>query len=320
VPVSAGKWVDDLTAATPLADAALRVLDVRLAVVRDYLGLALHEYATDPEHVHQLRVGTRRAGAALDIFAVCLPDKVYRKARKRLRSVRRAAGAARDWDVFLLDLSARNQKGAGRQRAGLDFLVGYALGQREAAQDALRASEPDYPFAFERLLARVLHVVRPAGGPYATLLDLARPVLGRLLGELDQAAARDLNDYGNLHQVRIAGKRLRYAMEVFAGCFPPVFRDVHYATVEEMQEVLGRANDSHVAVLRLGGLCDRLAAMLPEAWKRYRPKLKELLQAHEARLAEERRGFEAWWHKWRQGGGEAGLSALLTGAGAAVAR
>ena len=46
---------------------------------------------------------------------------------------------------------------------------------------------------------------------------------------------------------RIGAARLRYAMEVFADCFPPPFREVLYPMVEEMQEILGRANDSQVA-------------------------------------------------------------------------
>jgi hypothetical protein len=91
--LTSGKWVRDLSAATPLADAALRVLDARLAVVRDYLRLALREHAKDPEDVHQLRVGTRRAGAALDIFVACLPERAYTRALKQLRRLRRAAGA-----------------------------------------------------------------------------------------------------------------------------------------------------------------------------------------------------------------------------------
>src|ERR1051326_4559808 len=99
-----GKWISELGPATPLTDAARRVLAMRLEVVRDHLGLALKEADKDPEHVHQLRVATRRAGAAVEIFALCLPDKVYTTTRKQLRRLRRAAGAARDWDVFLLTL------------------------------------------------------------------------------------------------------------------------------------------------------------------------------------------------------------------------
>src|SRR5579883_2318142 len=79
-----GKWIPDLTPDTPLADAARRVLTVRLEVVRDSLPLALDKPEKDPEYVHQLRVGTRRARAALDIFAACLPPKVIKTARKTL--------------------------------------------------------------------------------------------------------------------------------------------------------------------------------------------------------------------------------------------
>ena len=56
--------------------------------------------------------------AALSIFALCLPSKVYKRARKQLRRLRRAAGEARDWDVFLMELREREQQeAAARQRA-----------------------------------------------------------------------------------------------------------------------------------------------------------------------------------------------------------
>src|SRR5262245_46040623 len=81
-----GKWIPDLKATTPLVDAARHVLTVRLDTVRHYLPLALHEADEDTEHVHQLRVGTRRAGAALRIFKPCLPQKEHRAAKRRLRT------------------------------------------------------------------------------------------------------------------------------------------------------------------------------------------------------------------------------------------
>src|SRR3954470_19745556 len=95
------KWISDLHGGMPVHAAARRVLEVRLGVVRDRLPWAVHHADEDDEHVHQLRVGTRRAGAALRIFADSLPGKLHKRTRKALRQVRRAAGAARDWDVFL---------------------------------------------------------------------------------------------------------------------------------------------------------------------------------------------------------------------------
>src|SRR2546426_11365277 len=64
-----GKWISGLTPTMPVADAARLVLQVRLEVVRDSLPPALHRAEKDSEYVHQLRVGTRRAGAALGVFA-----------------------------------------------------------------------------------------------------------------------------------------------------------------------------------------------------------------------------------------------------------
>src|SRR5439155_26079578 len=199
-----GKWITDLTPETPLEDAARRVLTVRLEVVHEYLPLALERWTEDSEHVHQLRVGTRRAGAALAIFEPCLPRKVFKRVRKRLRKVRRAAGEARDWDVFTLTLAEREAKAAAAHRPGLDLLIGYSNGQRVAAQAALSEASPDAPFDFEKVLTRAVGAVRaPRGRSLRALRDLAQPWLGDLLERLHEAASSNLDQYEQLHKVRI---------------------------------------------------------------------------------------------------------------------
>jgi CHAD domain-containing protein len=307
-----GKWISELTALTPVADAARRVLTVRFEVVHHYLPLAVREAAKDPEYVHQLRVGTRRAGAALLIFRDHLPDKEYRQARRELRKIRRAAGEARDWDVFLLALMDKHRQAPSRQRPGLDCLIGTALARRELAQANLAETGPDYPFILERLQADTVAAIRnPHGRTVYTLGQLARPMLASLLAELDEAVARDLDDYTQLHRVRIIGKRLRYAMEVFADCFDSSFKDQLYPAVEEMQEILGNANDSHVAAQRLTELRDALRKSWPEAWKRFRSGIEGLLRFHLRRLPQERKRFLAWWKTWQESGGENVFASLV---------
>ncbi|MFO0846170.1 MAG: hypothetical protein U0797_27970 [Gemmataceae bacterium] len=66
----------------------------------------------------------------------------------------------------------------------------------------------------------------------------------------------------------IAGMR-RATAEVLADCFPAGMRETQYPMVEEMQEVLGRANDSHVAAALLGALRDQ---------PRSRPALRDRLK------------------------------------------
>jgi CHAD domain-containing protein len=295
-----GKWINDLGPSVPLTEAAKRVLCVRLEVVRAGLPLAVTESERDPEHVHQLRVGSRRADAALRLFRSCLPRKVYRAIRGHLRRLRRAAGAARDWDVFVLDLTARRQKQPEREQPGFDFLIGYALGQRAAAQVQLEAVAAEEGPALAAALLDIDYHVHESNelGASATLLDLARLLLGERLTALDKAASGDLNDYSHLHQVRIAGKRLRYAMEVFADCFGPVFREAIYPRVEELQEILGRANDSHVASVRLTALRDQLRRGYKSVWPRLQPGFGTLLRFHQRRLPQERRRFLDWWRHW----------------------
>src|SRR5262249_20912850 len=107
-----GKWIPDLTPATPVVDAARRALALRLESVREGVGHVLRAPARDPEPIHQLRVGTRRAGAALTIFRQCLPDKPSRSGR---------------------EAAARPRPGRGR-RAGLGRLAALPRPQRAPAR------------------------------------------------------------------------------------------------------------------------------------------------------------------------------------------
>jgi CHAD domain-containing protein len=309
-----GKWISDLKPEAPLAEGARHVLFVRLQVVKDYLPRAALEADRDIEFVHQLRVGTRRADAALRIFELCLPSKVHRKARRRLKQLRRAAGAARDWDVFLTDLLAREGAADAKHRGGIDFLIGYAIGQRDAAHAELEEVYREQGPTFEAFMAHTIDAVRPPQDDAvpAILVDLARPLLFERLKDLEQAALGDLSDYAQLHQVRIAGKRLRYAMEVFADCFDTSFRSALYPRVEQLQEILGRANDSHVALERLTALRERVQKTCASAWPRLKPGVEQLLRSHQRRLPQERRRFLKWWQEWHPLGTEAVMKSLRT--------
>lgn len=53
------------------------------------------------EVIHDLRVAIRRFSQSLAVFASLLPPAPLKKARKRLKRLRRAAGAVRDRDIAL---------------------------------------------------------------------------------------------------------------------------------------------------------------------------------------------------------------------------
>jgi CHAD domain-containing protein len=298
------KWIRGLTGDMPLAAAARHVLAVRLGAVRDRLGLVRGPAADDVEHVHQLRVGTRRAAAAVRIFRDLQPKKLARRAKRALRDVRRSAGAARDWDVFLETIIGRVASAPAARRRGLDFLVGYAQGQRACAANLLQAATDAREKDLKQLEADVERAVGDDDESGA-LRDSAVPLLTELAGELEDAAGGDLRAYESLHRVRILGKRLRYAMEIFESCFGPDFREKLYPRIVAMQDILGKANDSHVAVGRLADLRARLEIVRPKAWAAYRPGVEAVQRYHQRRLGEQRRQFKKWWAGWRASGGAA---------------
>jgi CHAD domain-containing protein len=100
-------------------------------------------------------------------------------------------------------------------------------------------------------------------------------------------------------------------MEVFADCFEERFRTELDPAVEEMQEILGSANDSIVAAARLEQIRARAQASCPNDWKRYRPGVETLLRQHRQRLPRQRERFLEWWQHWQRDGGEAALTGLL---------
>jgi CHAD domain-containing protein len=306
------RWIANLSATTPVASAARHVLSVRLGAVRDCLPLALQPADSKSEHIHQLRVSTRRARAALDIFSCCLPERTYSGAKKRLRRLRRVAGEARDWDIFLGALIDVTKRLGSKLHRCRDLLTGYALAQRSASQVRLEEACHDFPFAFDRFLAETVAAVRKPREPHPTVLrDLAQPVLTSLLEELETGYGGDLEDVSHLHSIRVVGKRLRYGMEIFPACFTASFRKNLYPMLVEMQEILGLVNDSHVTCIRLGTLRAKLSATLPKEWKRYQSGFETLVSYHQELIPVHKKRFHEWLMSWSKTGGEQILLSLV---------
>lgn len=307
------KWIAGLAADMPTSEAARLTLALRLGAVHDRLPSAVFRADEDSENVHQLRVSSRRAGAALRLFADCLPERLYRKTRNALRALRRSAGEARDWDVFLDMLQTRLAKAPAKQRRGLDFLLGFAHGQRVLAQDHLRQAYSAKAEKFTLRIQQVSEALVSSDHSQQPLSALAVPRLTKLLHELESAARGDLQKYEALHQLRILGKQLRYAMEVFESCFAAEFRQRYYPAAVEMQEILGLANDSYTACQRLTALRTRLLRTQPKQWPHYQDGIETLLRFHERRLPLQRRKFEKWWQAWLKSGAEEAFGELIRG-------
>src|SRR5256885_14719011 len=94
------KWLTTAAADAPADQVARAALAERLLAVRHFLAQALRD-SDETEGIHQLRVWTRRASAALKLFEPALPNSQRKRMKKLLRKLRRTAGNIRDCDIHL---------------------------------------------------------------------------------------------------------------------------------------------------------------------------------------------------------------------------
>jgi CHAD domain-containing protein len=96
--------------------------------------------------------------------------------------------------------------------------------------------------------------------------DWARKRLRPIVDKLFRAVPILKTDVAAMHQFRIRGKKLRYAMELLPGAFPDEFRTRLYATIESMQDRLGEINDLAMTRIRLQKKLDLLGEEDAAAW------------------------------------------------------
>jgi CHAD domain-containing protein len=240
------KWIDGIYREVSLEEAARRSLEARLAAVVQRLPQAAHMAERDIEHVHRLRVGTRRAVAAIKLYRELLPPKQYRWMKKRLDQVRSAAGNARDLDVLGERLRREHEVETVEPVLGMiaDFR---AAVQPEIVEIAERCRRDDrFVRKTSKLLDKIGSTDTPSR-PQTLFQDWAPRKLHEAAAEFFAAVPHDVADAAAMHRFRIRAKAMRYTIELLAAGLDPPIQDEYYPVVEELQERLGKINDHMVA-------------------------------------------------------------------------
>jgi CHAD domain-containing protein len=282
------KWIDGLSADGSVRDAARVSLEARLATVAYWLPLAARPADEDVERVHQLRVSTRRAIAALKLYHDWLPKGKRRWFIKRLKKIRHAAGDARDLDV----LRERLQKKIGCDHSELLQLV---ADQRAATQPEIVkiADRCQADNRFQRksykLMLRIEpgdEVARAADGSFLTWAGSRMHTVAEKFFDADPPSGAD---WSALHQFRIAGKKLRYKMELLAPAFGSELRQQQYPIVQALQEKLGTINDFVVGREILQMLSEKTS--VSSTIDQFDALIAEQETSRDAAIAD----FRAWW-------------------------
>jgi CHAD domain-containing protein len=285
------KWLGPLGPDAPVSRAARQALEVRLAAVEHFFGRAAKQPKSgraDAEAIHQLRIWTRRAAAALRLFRDLLPTRQARWLKKKLQQVRRTAGMARDCDVLLARLPTHSSQSLAslthqvqaRRRAALRDLARLhrrlIAGRRLPRRRHKLLAKADRDWADKKL-------AKAPFGPWY------RAQIRPLTDEFFCLAAADPATSATLHQLRIAGKRLRYALELAAGSIPSATRNKLYDGLTDLQDRLGEVCD------HLAGV-DRLKQWIAETDDRgVRRHLRAALGKEQQELVERRKRFLRWW-------------------------
>jgi triphosphatase len=210
---------------------------------------------TDTEPVHQMRVALRRLRACLSAFRHATDTPAMRALNEDARQLSGLLGPARDWDVFIAETGAAVAMAIGDDPA-LGRLLDRAARRRRAAYAALRRYLAGA--AFRRMGIRLAGMAGGTGWRAALapdqqaalasdIRDFAGTVMDRRLKRVRRAGERiDGLEEAALHGIRLDGKRLRYAAEIFA----PLFERKKVARFQrrlmELQERLGKLNDGAV--------------------------------------------------------------------------
>ncbi|MCA3556516.1 CYTH and CHAD domain-containing protein [Aestuariivirga sp.] len=218
-----------------------------------------------PESIHQLRVALRRLRSALGIFRrrIVLPE--LKDIRARARDIASALGPARECDAFRQNALAGPLHGQPGRLAAAAPLLEAVERRRVESYAAARRTIDDAAtslFVIDVQTFLLKRSWRTALGPQDLGLltlparDYAGEVLDRLRRRVLKRGKRlpEMPDEER-HELRIALKNLRYAVEFFGPLFAQDKEQRNFLSlVSDLQEDLGAHNDAATTEAFIGTL------------------------------------------------------------------
>lgn len=238
----------------------IRLLALRLLDQAEDARLRLRE-GSDPEALHDFRVAIRRLRSTLRSYAPQLEDSVGRKDGRRLRSLARNTSESRDREVQLEMLDEIRTEDESEAGAIAWLRTRIEAMKAEADVRVRDVVEQRFPRIRKRLSERLSHYRGTVNGARPDARD---PVVGEVaagavtvLGatlEARLAGVRDVQQQAGAHRARIAGKRVRYALEPLRPEVPLAASAVK--RLKRLQDALGDMHDVHIFAQEISALID----------------------------------------------------------------
>ncbi|XSC47035.1 CHAD domain-containing protein [Bradyrhizobium sp. RDT10] len=210
------------------------------------------EEGSDPEGVHQMRVGLRRLRTICALFRRDIPSPAFQAINSEARWLMQQLGPARDWDVFAEGIITRLVTAA--PDVDLVGLRDAVERQRKSSYGALQTVLADVRCS--RFLLSLGHLVERRGWrneidgkALAILSQPIQAIADKIVARLHRKALRRGAHFRQLnvdaqHDLRIDLKKLRYAAEFFRPLYATHGAARRYARrLARLQTSLGRARD-----------------------------------------------------------------------------
>jgi CHAD domain-containing protein len=238
--------------------------------------------AGDQTSVHQARVASRRLRQALPLLGVRADADALTRADRRVRRITRALGPVRELDVTLLLLAELSRKRAAPARAIARVRAAVTEERQARRRDMLAAIKPS---KLNKLRKRLVAVAAPETDKRQTRSALAEANAqaatraAELKAAIEHAGGIYLAD--RLHRVRVAAKKLRYALEIQRELTKS--RSTTYLNrLKVQQDLLGRMHDFEILIDRTRGV----QGTLTPRDRRGMAELKSLIRVLEAECRE----------------------------------
>jgi len=242
-----------LQAETPFPAILPELLQGRLAAMLKHLASVRDE--DDLDSVHALRVATRHLRVVLDSAKPFFGAKTHDYLVRELRTLAEAAGKVRDADVLLDYLRARALQESEAERAGIEGLLDALSAERAAVRDELDpildrwVDEDDDDSEAARFRAALTAIkARRKLGDRALTGRVAAEAIESALGRFEKRGRQFADEDAGpdaAHRLRLATKKLRYAVELFTPLLPPASQE-RVEALKELQSLLGTVHDRDV--------------------------------------------------------------------------
>jgi CHAD domain-containing protein len=182
----------------------------------------------DPEGVHSMRVASRRLRSTVRSFRPHLNNHALAPVVKEIKTIADTLGEVRDQDVAIQALEDLSSDTPKRFSHTLQRLIDSRKESREASRRVLKkiigkTRLKQLRVEFQRAITSVAQQQTTTSTPDTrpSFVDVAREIINDRLSGLEQLSKSLYypDEAQPLHDMRIAAKRLRYAIELFAECW-----------------------------------------------------------------------------------------------------